>query len=222
MLYHKIHTLFKRTEKGELIIGDWTDPAFEYLADLQWRCTEKINGTNIRVTIDPISEAIRSTGQAEVKFGGRTENAQLSAKLVEWLAAKFLHARMMEQLRIKFPDGATLYGEGFGAGIQKGGGNYQDFQSFILFDVRVGDWWLLHEDVVDVAQTLDLDMVAVMAETTLHEAIELVRKGPKSRFGNFLAEGMVAQPIVPLFTRSGDRVITKLKTVDFERAVEKE
>ena len=38
-----------------------------------------------------------------------------------------------------FPDGAAvLYGEGYGAKIQKGGGNYRADQDFVLFDVRVG------------------------------------------------------------------------------------
>ena len=90
MLYHKIQTVFKRTAKGELISYDWTDPVFEYLAGLDWHCTEKINGTNIRVTIDPITENIRSIGQAEVRFDGRTDNASLPANLVNWMVDKFI------------------------------------------------------------------------------------------------------------------------------------
>ncbi len=222
MLYHKIQTLFKRTEKGELIVGDWTHPVFGYLSDLSWRCTEKINGTNIRIEIDPISEAIRPIGKAEVSFGGRTDAAHLPARLVEWLQNKFLTPEMLETLKKKFPDGATLHGEGFGAGIRKGGGNYQDFQSFILFDVRVGDWWLEWENVIDVAQTLGIPQVPIVSLGTLDDAIRQVRDGVTSIFGNFLAEGLVCTPVVPLFTRSGDRVITKIKTRDFDRAVEKE
>ncbi len=222
MLYHKIQTMFKRTQTGELINYAWTDPVFKYLAVLDWRCTEKIDGTNIRVTIDPISEAIRSIGQPEVSFGGRTDNAQLPAKLVDWLTAKFLSEGMQEALIKKFPDGGILYGEGFGAGIQKGGGKYQDIQSFVLFDVRVGDWWLRPADVLDVAQTLELDIVPLVGHHSLFKAIELVRDGLGSFYGDFQAEGLVATPVVPLFTRSGDRVITKLKTRDFLRVVEKE
>jgi hypothetical protein len=29
--YHKIHTIFKRDEKGKLIFGDFSRPEFEYL-----------------------------------------------------------------------------------------------------------------------------------------------------------------------------------------------
>ncbi len=217
MLYPKIQTLFKRTEKGELILGDWTDPTFKYLAGLPWRCTEKINGTNIRIIISPLKDK-----SPWVYFGGRTENAQLSAKLVDWLTAKFRSDEMLETLNKKFPDGGTLFGEGFGAGIQKGGGNYQDFQSFILFDVRVGDWWLQWQDVMNVAETLEIPHVPVVGVSTLSQAISVVEDGLESEFGSFSAEGIVAEPVVPLLNRKGDRVIAKIKTRDFERAVEKE
>jgi len=220
MLYHKIQTLFKRTEQGEMILGDWTDPVFEYLAGLKWRLTEKINGTNIRIVIDPATE--NPFGPTKVTFGGRTETAQLSAKLVQWLTEKFQNLPMLETLAKKFPDGGILYGEGFGAGIQKGGGNYQGRQSFILFDVNVGGWWLQPEAVLDVAQTLELDMVPELGQYTLYEAIDMVQKGIKSRFGPFEAEGVVAVPLVQLFNRKGERIIVKLKTKDWERAVPKD
>ncbi len=217
MVYHKIQTLFQRTPKGEMILGDWTDPVFEYLANNTWRMTEKIDGTNIRVEIGEVIE-----GRAKVRFGGRAETSQLPAKLVRWLEEKFLSEEMLETLDEKFPGGAILYGEGFGAGIQKGGGNYQNHQSFILFDVRVGEWWLNWENVIDVANTLQLPYVPVVGFHTLHEGIELLKNGVESHFGPFPAEGVVAIPHVPLFNRKGERVITKIKTRDFERAVEKE
>jgi hypothetical protein len=129
---------------------------------------------------------------------------------------------MLAILEEKFPDGGILYGEGFGAGIQKGGGNYQGLQSFILFDVRVGDWWLNWPDVIDVANTLQLPYVPVVGFHTLYEGIDLVRAGIESFFGPFEAEGVVAVPQVPLFNRKGERVIVKIKTKDWERAVPKE
>ena len=221
MLYHKIQTLFKRTTKGEIILGDWTDPIFSYLADLPWRCTEKIDGTNIRIIISPGCDG-KGGPPILVRYGGRTDAAQLPAKLVQWLNEKFQTLEMHETLVKKFPDGAILYGEGFGAGIAKGGGNYQGFQSFILFDVRIGDWWLQWPDVCDVATVLQLPTVPVVSFQTLTSAIKFVGNGFNSAFGPFPAEGIVAEPMVPMFNRKGDRVITKIKTRDFLRAVEKE
>ena len=222
MLYHKIQTLFKRTEKGEMITGAWTDPVFEYLAGNLWRCTEKIDGTNIRVTIDPISETIRSIGQAEVRFDGRTDDAALPARLVNWMVGKFFDKTMLKTLKGKFPDGAILYGEGCGDGIGKMGAHYGPQQGFVLFDVNVGGWWLQQDAVNDVAETLELRCVKEVGCYTLHEAIDIVEKGYNSEFGNFLAEGLVAEPCVPMFNRKGERVITKIKTCDFTRTVELE
>jgi hypothetical protein len=219
MTYHKIHTMFKRDKKDAMMLGEWTDPIFEYLQENKWRCTEKIDGTNIRVTIDPISEAIRSIGQAEVRFDGRTDNALLPAKLVNWMAGKFFDKTMLQTLKEKFPDGAILYGEGCGDGIGKMGAHYGPQQGFVLFDVRVGDWWLQRDAVNDVAETLGLRSVKDVGYFTLHEAIELVEKGYHSEFGDFLAEGLIAEPCVPMFNRKGERVITKIKTRDFKNVV---
>jgi len=193
MTYHKIQTMFKRDKENAMIIGDWTDPVFKYLQNNLWKCTEKINGTNIRIEITPTPPSIPDL-PCKVKFDGRTDNAALSPR-------------------------ATLYGEGCGAGISKGGGNYGPDQTFILFDVRVGDWWLQREAVNNVAETLGLRHVQVVGDFTLHEAIELVKKGFQSEFGDFFAEGLVAEPVVPMFNRKGERIITKIKTRDFKNVV---
>ena len=58
-----------------------------------------------------------------------------------------------------------------------------------------------------------------MPSLTLPEAIEVVKKGYNSAFGEFLAEGLIAEPLVPMFNRKGERVITKIKTRDFKKAV---
>ncbi len=55
----------------------------------------------------------------------------------------------------------TLYGEGYGGGIQKGGGEYTSKTkggavSFRLFDVLVGENWLRRSDVEDVAEKLGI------------------------------------------------------------------
>ena len=115
-----------------------------------------------------------------------------------------------------FPDGsAVLYGEGYGAKIQKGGGNYRANQDFVLFDVRVGPWWLQRVDVEDVATKLDIEVVPVIGEGTLHDAVALAKAGIVSTWGGFEAEGIVARPKTELMTRSGHRLIAKIKCRDF-------
>lgn len=238
--YHKIQTLFKRhldgPYKGKMIRGDWTTPELKYLANNQWEFTEKVDGTNIRV------ELIRVEDSLVVKFGGRTNNARIPEPLLESLHKIFpehptkaypsdREANILDWMRSHDLHGVTLHGEGYGPKIQ-GGGKYREDHSFVLFDVKIGDWWLDGENVKDVAHNLGIDVVPVIGYGTLQDAIDIVSDGItfnshgtirrwgagglQSRWGNFLAEGIVARPVVPMFDRMGNRIITKIKTVDFK------
>lgn len=207
--YHKIQSVFKRdmTSKSKpLLDGQWTLPEFEYLAGNTWVFTEKVDGTNIRVIFK----------NGEVTFGGRTDDAQIPVRLVARLNERFLP--LVEKLGEVFADGsAVLYGEGYGAKIQKGGGNYRLDQDFVLFDVKVGDWWLQRADVEDVAVNLGLDVVPIIGEGTLYDAVSRAKDGIPSTWGDFQAEGIVARPKTELMTRGGSRIITKIKCRDFRR-----
>ena len=214
--YHKIQSLFKRdmTAPGKpLIEGEWTLPEFEYLADNQWEFTEKVDGTNVRIIYNgPHAGEI---DEPEIEFAGREETSILPPKLVEALKAHF--SPLGELLHQTFPKGAVLYGEGYGAGIQKAGRLYREDQHFVLFDVRVGDWWLSRVSVEGIADTLGLGVVPVIARGTLHDAVAMAKQGIVSRWGGFPAEGIVARPVVPMHTRAGERIIAKIKSRDFPR-----
>jgi len=207
--YPKIQTMFKRDMEagGKLLRGQWTMPEFRYLADNAWEFTEKVDGTNIRICIDLLGRAI---------FKGRTDAAQIPAQLSCRLIELFHAEEKRARLQNMFPEGgACLYGEGYGANIQKGGGNYRKDQDFVLFDVKVGDWWLKRSDVEEVAQLLDLDVVPVIGHGTLYEAASWAKSGIHSQWGPFLAEGIIAKTPLGLMTRGGHRLITKIKTCDF-------
>lgn len=208
--YHKIQSVFKRDPANKhktFLMGEWSDPAFGYLAMNEWEFTEKVDGTNIRVMIPP--------AEGDISFGGKTDNALMPAPLTQRLQEMFLPFPRMRLLREVFPDGACLYGEGYGARIQKGGGNYRADQAFVLFDILVGDFWLQRAAVEDVATRLSIDVVPVIGRGTLHDAIDMAMAGVQSRWGAFTAEGIVARPTTELRTRAGDRVITKVKHRDF-------
>ncbi len=221
MKYHKIHTIFKRDKDDRMILGDWTHPIFEYLADKLWSWTEKIDGTNIRIRIDPSEGDVHPLTVHGVRFDGRTDSAAIPAELVNWLCGMFLHPKMLHDMSKAFPSGAILYGEGYGAGTAKGGGNYASYQSFILFDVKIGEWWLERKNVDNVAENLGLKSVPVLGELTLHQAVAKVAAGFNSTFGAFAAEGLVGEPLVPMFDRAGERVIAKIKTRDWMNLAEK-
>lgn len=205
--YHKIQSLYKRdpeTKYRTFLIGDYSIPEFAYLANNMWSFTEKVDGTNIRVMI----------GDGEVRFGGRTDNAQLPVPLFEWLQNVFVP--MSGKLNDMFPSGATLYGEGYGAKIQKGGGNYRPDQAFVLFDVKVGDVWLDRINVLNISEGLRIEVVPIVGTGNLDKLVDFVSNGGfTSQWGSFQAEGIVARPAHELLTRTGHRIITKLKTRDF-------
>jgi len=111
----------------------------------------------------------------------------------------------------------VLYGECYGSKINKGG-KYRDDPSFVLFDVRVGRWWLLQPNVVDIAVKLGIDFVPVMGIGTIPEAVEFVKAGFFSKWNPtnpFQAEGIVLRPVIFMASRAGGRIITKLKFRDF-------
>lgn len=205
--YHKIQSVFMREPKGarKFIEGAWTMPEFDYLKDCLWRFTEKVDGMNIRVIV---------TGDV-VKFAGRTDNAAIPPALLERLQERFPSRKCLQAL---LGNDAVLYGEGYGGKIQAGG-KYRQDPDFVLFDVRVNDrWWLSDEQVRDIAGMFGCDVVPTVGIGTLTDAMDIVRGGLKSRWGDFPAEGVVARPMIELQTRSGKRIITKIKTRDFADA----
>lgn len=216
--YHKIQSIFKRDldgsltgKKGKMIEGAWTTPELEYLANTEWEFTEKVDGTNIRIGFCPDKNHLAGS----VEFAGRSDNAIIPIPLLEYLRTTFMPNVF---LTADLP-ALTLFGEGYGPGIQ-GGGKYRDDHSFVLFDVRIGQWWLSRHNVDDIAFKLGIDSVPVIGHGTLAEAIDLVAsRGSsyqmKSQWGDFEAEGIVARPVVDMFDRQGNRIITKVKAVDF-------
>lgn len=209
--YHKINTIFKRDLRGNIMHGDYSLPVFEYLKDNEWVFTEKVDGTNIRVIWEP-SQSI------PLRYGGRTDNASIPVFLLDRLNDIFMASHAVGVLGAKFKDGVCLYGEGYGAKIQKGGGNYKaDGQDFVLFDVKIGRWWLERQDVEEIAASLGIDVVPIRLRGTLAAACDMVRDGHDSAWGRFTAEGLVGRPAVEIKTRNGDRVITKIKHRDFAK-----
>ena len=203
--YHKIQTVFLRdpaTKYKTLLMWQYAKPEFEYLEGNPWVWTEKVDGTNIRVMFD---------GEV-ITFGGKTDRAQIPAKLVTRLNEMFIP--QLDIFKNNYPDGICLYGEGYGAGIQSGG-NYTLNQDFVLFDVKIGDWWLQREDCEGISRALNLDIVPVVGVGSISRMVDKVEDGFESAWGAFTAEGIVARPTIELKARNGERIITKLKHKDF-------
>ncbi len=205
--YPKIQTIFKRdiNNKGKLIEGMYSCPEFDYLKHNTWTFTEKVDGTNIRI------EWHKETG---ITIGGRTDNAQIPALLYAKLTELFGGKDTWDS--IDKTDHLTLFGEGYGAKIQKGGGNYlADDVSFVLFDVLVDDYWLSKEIVDEIAHALNIKTVPTLGEGFIGDAINMAEAGFLSKWGDFKAEGIVLRPKVELINHNGHRIIAKIKHKDF-------
>jgi hypothetical protein len=209
MEYHKIETLFERDEKTFKVYPDKLKNSV-YGIFKSWQFTEKIDGTNIRVIWQ----------DNNLTFGGKTDRAQLPADLVKYLYDTI----NPEAMRETFPGvNVVIYGEGYGAGIQKGG-SYSKTKQLIIFDVLIDSkWWLSWENTCDVANKLGLKTVPFIGEMTLEQGVETVRKGFISPLAleqtgeTYPAEGMVGRTVETLFDKKGHRIIIKLKTKDFSK-----
>ena len=213
--YEKIDTIFSRDMEGtkKLMPGVFRDPTIEFLAENKWIWTEKVDGTNIRIYWDGHT----------VTFGGRTDKAAIPADLVNRLNELFggeTNAQIFEEA---FGEKEViLFGEGYGAKIQKGGGKYiSNGVDFILFDVLIGDNYQPREWVEKTAQMFGIKVVPIVGGGSLEDAVSYVKKHPNSVIAEDVREmeGIVCRPAVELRDRRGNRVIVKIKYEDFKELI---
>lgn len=174
-----------------------------------------------------------------VYYKGKTDNADIHPNLMKHLTENYPAEKVLASLGLKafipkeefadhkwqsyqdIPKTYTIYGEGYGAKIQKAGGNYLSHgNGFAVFDVKVDDLYLLTKDRDEIAAKLGAPVVPFIGNMTLDEAIAYVREGFKSRIAenkDFMAEGLVIRTDIGLRNRRGERIITKLKTCDFQK-----
>lgn len=242
MLYPKIDTLFTRDKNTfKIIPGKFRNEAYSLINEWEW--TEKIDGTNIRIIYDEcpppcefdkkpnisrkqfrkVTENPTNVFSGEnkycgIKYDGRTDNADLPGGVVDYLDDKLSCAKMMELFQDRK---VIIYGEGYGGKIQKGSG-YSVTQKFIVFDIFIEGFWLRRSDVEEICNNLGLDIVPIILTGSLDEAVYIVKNGFMSTIsdGSVQSEGLIGRTKVPLFDHHGNRLITKLKTCDFEQRKE--
>ena len=203
--YHKIKNVFKRdTKTNKLINNEFTTPEFENLKNIDWVCTEKIDGTSIRVIWD---------GE-NIEFKGRNENSQIPVELAEKLTDIF--QPQMSKFKVAFDNTPVcFYGEGYGRKINGGGKYIKDGVDFILFDIHCCGYWLMREAVEGYAEMFNIDVVPIVAIGNIATAIDIAIKGFKSKICDADAEGLILRPKVELQDRMGNRIIMKIKVRDF-------
>lgn len=256
--YQKINTLYKRDAKNVIMpYAGFVEPEFEYLRGLKWRAEIKIDGTNLRieVTKHPVLNGTIVNGvQFEVEYKGKTDNAQIPPKMLKFMQEHFPEDKVLAALGLEkeisidnwvehkwtdddgvtpnydaIPDMYTIYGEGYGCGIQKGGNYIKDGVDFRVFDVKVTCKYHKGNMKVDeiylnigardfIANKLGANIVPFYGYLTIDEAVDVVRKGIVTGMWanpSLVEEGLVLRTDCGLLNRQGNRLIVKVKTEDF-------
>ena len=206
----------------------------------------RIEVTKAEVWDDPMEPSKLEGVEFAVRIAGKTDNAQIPPKLKKFMEENYPDEKVFAALGLKkfipveewvehkwvtsdgitpsydaIPEIYTIYGEGYGAGIQKAGGNYiSNGVGFIVFDVKVNDIYLLTSARDEIATKLGAPIVPFMGYFTIDEAIDFVRKGFKSTIAEnkeFIAEGLVLRTDLGLRNRMGKRLIVKVKYEDFKK-----
>lgn len=206
MEYTKIPNIFKRDpQTKKLVEGIYSTQELAFLKNCMWETTEKVDGTNIRVEWDGY----------RVSFKGRTDKAQIPSHLLKKLESLFGGEDNEEIFEETFgKKHVILFGEGYGEKIQKGGELYGPVD-FILFDVWVEGLWLRITDAYDIADKFGIKTVPFLGYKTLEEAVNFVKSQPHSYLKENTMEGIVAKPAIGVLSRTGERIIVKIKCRDF-------
>lgn len=210
MKYPKIQSIFKRDDKGNFT-AEYSSDEIAYLSKNTWIGTEKIHGTNIRLSFS-------QTGKRGVQ--GRGNNSEIP----HFLASKLWNIITdipFEDYLTESADGypnVTIYGEGYGPGIQNVGSHYADEPSFIAFDVNINGYWLNDASLKEFTTDLNIPLVPTIFRGDLNLAIQNAQQGFDSKIAKYkmTAEGYVLKPAVPMYDNRGNRIITKVKYEDFK------
>ena len=210
------------------------DPVFSWF---EGDATEKIDGTSIRIEVIPTITDDGSLITFEVAYKGKTDNADMPKHLDAFLKETYPEDKVLASLGLPkvitqevmnekkwatFEDIPmyTIYGEGYGIKIQTGGNYIRNGVGFIVFDVKVGNMYLLREAMENIAEKLGAPVVPYMGQFTIDEAIDFVRKGFKSTIAEdptYYAEGLVLKSPDGLLRKNGERIIFKVKYEDFNK-----
>lgn len=203
---------------GECFCGGKTDNA-------------DIVGTGQKALLDEIIERIKPT-LAELF---PPESAKFTPKMNDKnqiMAGRYIDGMGYTDLNGTFADSGRyivdteevpvyIYGEFFGKKIQAGGNYDKDKNRFSIFDICQQGWWVPIDMLNDYAEKLGLDVAPYLGQMTIREAELMVTDGfkthvPGAANPDYIEEGIVARPVVPIKDPRGKRIIVKIKHCDYK------
>lgn len=203
--YQKIETLHAFDQETKKYKKDYYNPIVAYLAPLPWICSEKFDGTNIRVHYDG----------HRVEWSGRTDKSTLPAEIEKLLSDTFGESEIIFEQNFEDKD-VILFMECYGGKVQ--GGIYGGKERLIGFDVMVNGTYLDKSQVADVMGKFGVEAVEFFEVPNLAEAERIalewapathVEDGKKTRI-----EGLVCVPKARLYDFRGHRICVKIKHRD--------
>ena len=168
--------------------------------------TEKIHGTSTHISYNHTDKKIHfsSGGESHARF-----------------VALFDEAALLKAFQENFSFDVVVFGEGYGGKQQKMSHTYGPDLKFIVFDVKVGDYWLNVPNAEDVAHKLGLEFVHYVRIPTTIEAIDAERdadsvQAVRNGMGSgHPREGVVLRPLIEMKTNDGSRIMSKHKGAKF-------
>jgi hypothetical protein len=179
---------------------------------------EKIHGTSAHVRFrrpDFVEAGLEATGMKTVSYfsGGASHDSFVSLFDEAAIFAKFMATGAAE---------AIVYGEAYGGKCQGMSETYGKDLKFIVFDVKIGEFWLSVPDMEKFAKGIGFEVVhyekipvdlAVFDAQRDADSIQAIRNGigqGKHR------EGVVLRPLIELTKNNGERIMVKHKRESFE------
>lgn len=183
--------------------------------------TEKIDGTNIRLIFTKPEEG----KEREILVGSRklilNQEDKSSKQYIDCI--KEVNLPKLAEYFKNVNSTIIIYGEGYGAGVQKGG-IYSSIKNFRVFDIRIGhayqDWNYVEKVCIDNQLNI-VPVVGTVKEINYHNCLyelnehkeTLIKEGTGGK-----SEGLVFKFNPVLLNKYGERLIFKVKHKDFNQS----
>lgn len=187
-----------------------------------WIKTEKIDGTNIRIILTKPEEGMLQV-KREVHIASRklilNREDKGSNQYLDCLKDVNLHK--IEEYFKDVDSTVTIYGEGYGAGVQKGG-IYSKEKRFRVFDIRIGEAYQDFEYVKKVCLDNQLNLVPIIGEVReitygeCHNSLVKFKETLLKEGDGGKPEGIVYKFEPVLLNKYKERLIFKVKFKDFK------
>lgn len=211
--YQKIQNLYAFDPTIRKYKKEFFNPIVEYLKDLKWIGTEKIDGTNTRIIWDGFS----------FHFMGRTNMSKIeeNKELINILNEKFIAKNDMEIVfeQMFGKKQVILFVEAYGGKIQNGA--YKCNTNIIGFDIMVDGTYLDKFVSKEIFEKIGIDFVPMIQFNNLQEAIDYVKTHEASiKYPDCKLEGLVCFPPCRIYDNKHDRVIVKIKGKELKKLEE--